>query len=170
MWNAADEVSPTIQNTSSCQPESHPRRGKREKRLSTRSKGPNARRQMWGVSLAAQKNGGFVRRRQTTQVDPACGTTYVRCAGLQRQLLAVTAGRRAFREHSSALFKLTQQRVPKWSGSSLPKSINNTDGVWSQYLAARQIVISSIKVHKCQERKKRQIELQYHCTEEARFQ
>lgn len=92
----ADEVSPTTQNTSSCQPESHPRRGKREKRLSTRSEGPNGRRQMWGVSLAAQKNGGFVCRRQTTQVDPACGTTYVGCAGMQRQLLALTAGRHAF--------------------------------------------------------------------------
>lgn len=31
MRNAADEVSPTTQNTSSCQPESHPRRGKRER-------------------------------------------------------------------------------------------------------------------------------------------
>lgn len=71
MRNVADEVSPTTQNTSSCQPESHPRRSKREKRLSIRSRGPNGRRQMWGVSGMAQKNGGVVRLRQTPQVDPA---------------------------------------------------------------------------------------------------
>lgn len=46
------------------------------------------------------------------------------------------------------------KQQPKWSDPSLPKSINKTDGVGSQYLAAGKIVISSIKLHKCQKRKK----------------
>lgn len=63
------------------------------------------------------------------------------------------------------------KQQPKWSDSSLPKSINRTDGVWSQYLAAGKIVISSIKLHKCQKRKKhKQTVLQCHCTQEAGFQ
>lgn len=141
---------------SSCQPMSHPRQSERGNRKEVKY---TEWRPKWPWTNVKRITGGAEEWRvcaptQTTAINPPCGRTYVQRVRLQRQLPSLTAELCASRgQKIPVLFSLTQQQAPKWSGSCWPKSINNTDGVWSRCLAAELVVISAM-LHKYKEKKK----------------